>query len=639
MWHSPERRGVRRRATAALVVALAVAGCYRPQMAAVDPRSEVATAVLQEYRRFVTRAEPELGPRQATAEGAIVATRRDPTQVEPKTPVAVERLGAATRRTVFWWESQIIAPLDSGKVLAEFEINELITRALARSNQISTFSDLPLIRDTAISEAEGAFDPVIFATGTADITENPVGNDLESGSSSRPATLREREFAARSGVRTPLVTGGEVTVSQRIGTKNSNSDFFNPDDQALSDIRLELRQPILERAGIAVNVAPIQIAQLDRNISVAELRRQIELQLVEIIRTYWTLYLERARVLQREKLAADLDGLARRLAARATLDILPGELEQARAAQANAQANVVRSRSAIRNAETRIATLLSDPSLMPQQGEIVPAQPPVRIFVDTPLEDVALLALQNRPEVHQAVQQLRSAEIRLGIAENRLQPRLDLVAAIANRGLDGDYDVGTSMERQFTRTDPELELAVLFEIPLYNTADRAVFSRRRLEVRQLGNQLRTISDSILQEAQVAVRESRTAFEEIQAREKTLLANTAQLDALRAQDVSGAGSGYAFLNTLLGAIEDRTTAEERYTEALVTYNLALYTLERVAGTLLSTRDIGATRVDDEILPYVAAVRGTAGLPVGEALSRDILRNPEATRPPGGRTLAP
>lgn len=622
------------RATLVLAKVALLSGCAADVFGDVNPNSEIAQGVQQEYRRFVAYAEHDLGPREATNDGKVVhaSTPRGP-DAQPMMPAIVETLPRGGAPAAAYWEQGVAQRQKPGAQAVSLDIDDLIDRMLARSNQLAASSDIPLIRDTVVTEEEGRFDTFLFAEGDYDSTENPRSSLLETGTSSTaPENLSNDVFGARVGIGQPLVTGGEVRLSQGMGTERSNSEFFVPNDQANADIRLEIRQPLLDGAGIDVNAAPMRLARLERDRSVAEFERQIEDQFTEVVRSYWTLYGERGRVLQRQRLVGDLRQVASRISARADLDARAGEAEQAAAAIRRAEASVIRARSGVDNAQARLSALLSDTSLYGDRVELIPGQRPVRKFTDIPLEDVALLALQNRPEVKSVALQLRGAELRERVARNKLLPDLDLTAGISNAGLAGDFDVGQAMSDQFDQTDVDSFVGVRFKMPFQNKRDRSVYTRRRFELRQLTSQLRNVSDTILLEAQVAVREARTAYQEMRARETELAALNTEIRALRTRADEGLEGGSAFLATLISGIENRADAEQRLLEATLSYNLALYTIERTAGTMLSARGVEARRVGgDGGLDRIVVSKGAVskdGAAVTVNQSENILADPRA-----------
>jgi hypothetical protein len=106
----------------------------------------------------------------------------------------------------------------------------------------------------------------------------------------------------------------------------------------------------------------------------------------------------------------------------------------------------------------------------------------------------------------------------------------------------------------------------------------------------------------------------------------------EVRSLRARGLGGGSeSGSAFLNTLLDSLEERAAAEEAYMRSVVAYNVALFTVERAAGTLLSVRDVSAHRIEpktDEELEQIIVTTPATGVPDGAGV--DILTDPEGTR---------
>lgn len=603
-----------------------LAGCVSEISDNVNPNSEIARSVQDEYRRFVAQAEGDLGVHKANPDGTISrsASYRDTNNV-PRIPSVVEALPRGNSPADAYWEKAISRQQAKGSKAVRVRVEDLLNRMLNQSNQLAAFSDIPLIRQTVVSEAEGRFEPYIFANGDIESNEAPRSSLLETGTSSTaPTTLSENRYGVEFGVGKPLITGGELTLSQRLGTRHNNSEFFVPDKQANAELLLEIRQPILDGAGIAVNSAPIQLATLERDRSVVDLQRQIEDQMTEVIRTYWTLYAERSRVLQRYRLVTDLQKVAERISARETLDTLPSEAIQANAAVRKAAASIIRAQSGVDNNEARLSALLSDPTLYGDNVEIVPTQRPVRKYIDVPLEDVAVLALQNRPEVKSAALQVRAAELQSGVAKNKLLPDLDLFAGVSNQGLAADDRVGEAFGDQFDQTDVDAVVGFRFRMPIGNKSDKAIYERRRLEIRQQTSQLRNVSDTVLLETQIAVRETRSAYQEMQAKLGELKALNAEIGALEQRAEEGLEGGNAFLATLISAYENRAQAEEGMMEATVAYNLALYGVERAAGTMLIVRGIEARRVKDGELDYVKVVR--TGAPNNETAD-NFLNNPK------------
>jgi hypothetical protein len=175
-----------------------------------------------------------------------------------------------------WWRGDINAGLNEGPDEA-ISLESLYVRALQSSTQIKVFADIPLIRETGIQEAKGAFDTKAFAQAMLERTNDPVGSTLTTG---KPGRFYQTAFDTEAGVNKKLITGADVTLSQETGRTRNNSDFFTPNPQGDARLKLTVIQPLLKGGGVAYNRAIIDIAKIDSNIAQQELVRQAEAQLL-----------------------------------------------------------------------------------------------------------------------------------------------------------------------------------------------------------------------------------------------------------------------------------------------------------------------------------------------------------------------
>jgi hypothetical protein len=165
-------------------------------------------------------------------------------------------------------------------------VDELYVRAIRNSSQIRVFSDLPLIRETGIQEAKGAFDTNAYLQGKFERTNDPVGSTLTTGGATR---FKQDEWSFEAGVKKKVITGAEINVSQTLSRTDNNSIYFLPNPQSNAKLSVSVVQPLLKGAGVGYNRSIIQIARLDSDIAMQEFIRQSESHLLEITRTYWAL--------------------------------------------------------------------------------------------------------------------------------------------------------------------------------------------------------------------------------------------------------------------------------------------------------------------------------------------------------------
>ena len=157
-----------------------------------------------------------------------------------------------------WWirgQRTRIGESGSARILS---VEELYQRALQHSKQIRVFSDLPLIRETGIQEAKGAFDTNTFLQGKFGHTNDPVGNTLTTGGASR---FKQDEWTFEAGAKKKFIAGTEVTLSQKLGNLDNNSIYFVPNPQSTANLALSVVQPLLRGAGVSYNRSVMQVAK------------------------------------------------------------------------------------------------------------------------------------------------------------------------------------------------------------------------------------------------------------------------------------------------------------------------------------------------------------------------------------------
>jgi outer membrane protein TolC len=495
-----------------------------------------------------------------------------------------------------WWRSRVNGRINGEIPEISMDITSLFTRALRYSSQIKVFSDLPLIRKTTIQEAEGPYDFKIFAeTSLRDINE-PVGDDLKTGGELR---YKESSKNLEYGVRKKFLLGTEVELKQNVGDMNTNSTYFQPKDQARTGTFLTITQPLLKRFGISYNRSFIDLATLDSSIAGEELRRNVESHLLEISRAYWSLYLERSLLVQKERLARKSREIYEQMRSRTSMDVPPSLLARARS-QVNAhELGAMQAEYAMLNAQSRIRALVNDPGLLNVKGlEIITSQLPSHELFNIDFHRALEAALSSRPEVTQAVKHIQSAYLRLNQSENELWPDLDLFFQMYTKGIEGDYQYGDAYSNQFDEGEPSYVAGIRLQYPLGNSGADARNLRKKLEIRQLLHQLDTTVQNILLEVQVSHRELEKNYRSMVQSYQMMLADDEEVKALyaRVDYLLANNDPYGdVLYRLMDASERLTRSEELFTKSELTYNYSLYNLYRAMGILVKKNDI---RIEEE-----------------------------------------
>ncbi len=527
-----------------------------------------------------------------------------------------------------WWirgQAQTIGNKTRGQGIT---LENLYVRAIRNSNQIRVFSDLPLIRETGIQEAKGAFDTNSFASAMFDHKNEPVGNTLTTGGANR---FKQDEWSMDLGVRKKFVTGTEVTLSQRLARTDNNSIYFVPNPQSRATLELNIVQPLLKGAGIGYNRSIIQIAKIDSEIAMAEFIRQSESHLQEIARAYWSLYAARVTYLQKLKLLDETGKLADEIKARVKLDAQSSQLFRAQSAVAGRKSDLIRSEAAIRNAQDRLRSLTNAPDLLRNADvELIPHDHLVLSGDMVDAQSAARVALETRPEINQAFMQLRAATVRADMSKKELLPELNLVLKGALGGLD-DGNYGTAWSRQYNAGGPGYGVGLVFNYPIENNAAKARHERRLIELRQQINQLKTTVDSVMLEVQISAREVGTSYREALAKYSAVKAyaeDIATLEARRtiqpfsdpaiaaimgpeATKTAQATQTTDYIDRMLDAQDRRANAEEEFIRSAANYQVSLVNMQRAKGKLLRFEGIQVVRDRENGLPLLYLQKGMSG----------------------------
>jgi len=527
-----------------------------------------------------------------------------------------------------WWQSTASQPLLGRPQRVEMNIDSIVLGSLVHSAQVKVLRDVPAIQETAIAEAHSQFDVRSFVESKFADTSEPVGSTLTTGG---PPRYLDQNWTYSAGVRKLGPTGARLEAAQKFGYEDSNSVFFVPDQQGTARLSLSLTQPLLNGAGQMYNTSTVLLAQIDTQVAHDQFSRDLQNVILEVQKAYWDLYFQRVVLLQKRKLFQQGRKIHHDLEGRREVDVVQSQVARAKGAVATRAAAVIRQEALVLNAEARLRALVNDPLLgSVDVQELIPIQLPIEAPQEVGLQDSLVVALGNRPEIDSVTRQLRAASVRLDVSAHELMPVLNFILSSYVSGLEGDAAIDRAWEDQFAAGRPSYAAGLLLEYPFGNRAAQARLKRRRLELRQLTNQLEATTANVRLEVETAVREIATAHREMASHYHAIRGGEAEIEHLENRwrllpgDQQSAG---IVLDDLLNAQERLNRAEASYAGSLVAYNVALVQLKRAIGVLLQYHPI-----------EVVAQRGGRGEVGGEGV---IIRsrNPAVKSDPSSSGAAP
>lgn len=511
-----------------------------------------------------------------------------------------QAMGSVPREFATAWSTRVADPVWHDQVTVSHSVEDIYRSAIQHSNQIKIYSDLPLIRETGMQEADGDFDIQTFIDGRLIRKNEPIGSTLTTGNSAN--RFLENKDYLEAGVRKKFATGTEATLSNRLSTLSNNSSFVTPQNQGSSELVLSVVQPLLEGSGYHYNQSKIKLAKIDSKMASAEFVRQLQSHLIEVNQAYWALFYARSYFILTKQLVGDTSGILTQLEQRSDLDALQSEVLRARASLAMRNSMLNRAEMAVRNSEERLRALVNDPAEdIGSNAEMIPVTPPVMARFTDDVRRVAGDALRNRSEIQQGFDGLRAAIVRRDMQKNQELPSLNLVAEMMLGDIEPSDNTGRAFNDQFGDGTGYM-VGFQFSQPWDNDTDRAQLLRSELELRQQANKLRATIDLVLLESLVSYRELMTAYRDMQGRFSALEASREELRLLSDRlevdtEEEGGRTTASQLQLILDSMDRNQSAEEMFLESVVSYNASFASLQRARGTFLRSENVKIDRVRD------------------------------------------
>lgn len=567
---------------------------------------------------------------------------QNPQDIDQDIPIIapIESDFSATQTPIgdIWWNQSVTSALEPSNSTELVDVDALLHAALQNSQQIQFISKDPLIRELEIVEAEAEFDPIAFARSIYDDRVDPVGNSLTTGGA---PFLKDNIWSAEAGFRKKLRTGGQLELEQSLGFQNSNSRFFVPQDQGTATLSMNFNQPLLRGAGRQFNRSQILLAQRTTDLAWDTFSTTLQDELLAVVESYWDLYFRRAVYLQKHRNVQRGEAVLRKIEGRAGLDSLPSQIARARSEVQSRRTELANAFRDVRNAETEIRRLVSDPNWLGKQAvEMIPSESPMTETTPPTLKTIVYEAIQNRPEIRAAVQKAKLATLQTNILTNELLPELTFLFSSYVSALEGNTGIERAWQNQFS-ADPGVSVGLEFELPYQNRAARSRHTRSKIQLTKIHHEIQQTTQNVIAEAQIAYRRQISAAETLKA--ATLAVSAARVDlnqnhqrwqnfALIEGDITEGQTPTLILDQLLDSQQRLADAEFTYSQAIKELKVSEIGLRRATGTLLMANQI---EINKESLGDQPTLRMNRHLEFQPSQAHPVDQTPR----PSGYDLAP
>ncbi|MFO0809521.1 MAG: TolC family protein [Gemmataceae bacterium] len=460
--------------------------------------------------------------------------------------------------------------------------NSKVVRLLAGVTAVSSGQTIydPAIANTAIDEAKAAFDPIVSARNTLSRSENPSA--IIDPANPAGVTIegpRIDNYDLGLGVAKRTLTGGTFNLDATENIARFTPEVSPLDPLQRSALTLSYTQPLLQGAGIEVNLAPIVIARINTERSYFQFKDAVQELVRGTIEAYWNvvyartaLWTARQQVQQGETAYARAEARQRRGLGNAA------ELAQSKLALSNFRANQIGAEANLLQREAALRNIMGLPPTEPDR--FTPSTPPTPVRIEPKWDELVRLAEERRPDIVELKLILEADNQQLIVARNNAQPRLDATMLYRWNGLEGKTPQGVrvaSGSGQFT----DWSLGVNFSVPLGLRASRAGLRRTELLIFRDRANLEQGLHAAVHELAESVRGLAQFHEQYKA---YLEARKAARSNLEQQVAEYRADRTIFLN-VLQAITDWGNAVSSEAQALAQYNIELARLERRTGTIL------------------------------------------------------
>lgn len=467
------------------------------------------------------------------------------------------------------------------------ELEELIWLAISHSPHVQAVLLEPQILDAQTSQKMGAFDPNRFVDSIFKDTSDPVGNSLVTGG---PPRLNDNVWDNKAGVRAKNQYGGQTEFYQEAIFKNSNSKFFTPQNQADTKMVLQYTQPLKRGRGKDYNRSSFVIATFAANQGRYQASQALQDHAFQITEAYWNLYAARIVAMQVRRGLENLAQLRDKLSGRGQIDSLQSQILRAEAAIAKQTAALANANAQVRANEATLRALIASPELREPGRSIIPISETLNTAPQIDPVNEGLAALESQPAILQIQEEIKAARTKLQVAQNELQPTLDLVLQGYLHGLKADYNFGQSLVNQVTST-PSYNAGLSYQRPKGNIAAQAIARESRMELRKalfkLDDTLLTVRANV--ESSAAGVEA--AFQQLDSSVRSTVATKTEIQFLEAQwnDAFMAGDSRSSLqlDQLLNAHIQLINSENAWVQAERDYMLSMARLALASGRLLPT----------------------------------------------------
>lgn len=446
-------------------------------------------------------------------------------------------------------------------------------------------------------------------------------------STSGPGNIIQHQSSFQYGINGQSVNGTSYSagIVQTRTFNNTIINTFNPTYQAA--LTLSVTQPLLKNFGMNVVKRDLKLSTVNADSNEAQALVDASNTIAQVEDSYWNLVAAWRAVAIQEDALREAALQQRSVIRLATRGVAPasGAVEAARQV-ANFQAGVYTALQTVAQLQIQLKSLIvADPKDPIWQANLVPSSPAQQLPAAGDLAAVVALAQINRPEVRQATDQRRAADIDRAYAKNQGLPQADLQILYMSNGFAGllaplpSFEVNScslptggcptpppgsqgtmayAYHNLWAGAYPSFNISLNFNIPLENNTARGLEQTAAQEEDQAALAMQSVNQRIGAEARDALQSYQSALSRLSAAGKARESAEAVYASEARKFSNGASTTYLVLQRQV----ELEQARGRELQAQTELNKAVVELQRVQGTILHDNGVNLATLGSKALSH-------------------------------------
>ncbi len=509
------------------------------------------------------------------------------------------------------------------------ELSDAVAMALLKNPNLAVSSSDVRIARYRIVQAKGAFDVALHLEPTSSFTVQPPENVFFAGPGApyipfpgaspgnAPGNIIQHQSGFQYGVGGQTINGAtwSAGIQQQRTYNNTVFNLYNP--YYLASLNLAVTQPLLKNAGMNPAKQQLKLAMINADANAAQAFVDSSNTISQVSDAYWNLVAAWRNVaIQEEALKEAIEQqqsnvrLVKRGAA-APIDAVESSTQVS-----NFQDNVFSALENVSELQNELKTLIvADPGDPIWRANLVPTSSVLQLPTVSDLNTIVAAALQNRPEVRQAQDKQRQADLDRSFARNQALPQADIQANYQSNGFAGLLApvapfLQASCANQFEDAPcptpapttqgkqayayhnlwaalfPAFNIAFIVSYPLQGNAARGLKAVANEEEQQAAIIMQGVAERIGFEARNALQSYQSSLSRLYASRSARQA----AEQVYASEVRKFHNGASTTFLVLQRQVQLAQARGRELQAQTDLNKAVVELQRVEGTILSENGV-------------------------------------------------